>query len=67
MVLVNKERYLKLQLIFSIINSIVMFIIGVITTVLNVTSPNIVLVPLIVHIISYLLNFIVRKKGYVQY
>jgi len=67
MVIVNKEKYFMIQLYFSIINSIVMIIIGAVTTMLNVITPNIVLIPLLFHLINYLLIFIAKTKGYIQY
>jgi hypothetical protein len=66
-VLLNKEKYLKLQFYFALINSIVMIIIGVITTMLNVITSAIVLVPMLFHLINYVFIFSVRKKGYIQY
>lgn len=67
MVIVNKEKFLKIQLYFSIINSVVMITIGAVVTVLNVVNTNIVLIPLLFHLINYLLIFIAKKKGYIQY
>jgi hypothetical protein len=67
MVVLNKDKYLKLQFWFSLVNSIVMIIIGIKATMLNLVTSNILLLPVLFHLINYLLSLVARGKGYSQY
>lgn len=67
MVVLNKEKYLKLQFGFSIVNSIVAIIIGIIATMLNLGFPYVMASVFLFHIINYLLRIVAKRKGHIQY
>jgi hypothetical protein len=67
LVVLNKEKYLKLQFCFSAVNSILMIIIGVIATMLNLGSSYVLSSVLLFHIVNYLLRIVAARKKYIQY
>lgn len=67
MVVLNKEKYFKLQLYFSIVNSLWMIIVGIIIARENLITPNIFLIPILFHIINWVASLVARRKGYIDY
>ncbi|EQB86285.1 hypothetical protein J2Z44_002469 [Clostridium punense] len=67
MVVLNKERYFKLQLYFSIVNSLWMIIVGIIIARENLITPNIFLIPIPFHIINLISTLVARALGYIDY
>lgn len=67
MVVLNKEKYFKLQLYFSIINSLWVIIFGIIATKGNLVSHNILLLPIPFHIINLVTTLVARALGYIDY
>ncbi|ABR48406.1 hypothetical protein Amet_2248 [Alkaliphilus metalliredigens QYMF] len=63
----KEEEYLKLQLYFSFINSLMVVSIGIIITMYNLDTPYIVLTPLIVHLVNFAMKLTSKQKGYVEY
>ena len=60
----KEDKYLKLQLQFAILNSLIFIVIGIIVVLYDLKSPFIMLTPLILHIINYIMQKISRTKGY---
>jgi hypothetical protein len=66
-VILNKEKYLKVQLNFSIVNSVLMIIIGIIAAILNLSYTYAFLSVILFHIINHLSRLVAKRKGYIQY
>lgn len=64
--ILNNEKYLKLQLNFSIANSMIMIIVGLIATILNLSYGYVVLSVILFHAINYLFIVVAKRKGYIQ-
>ena len=67
MIVLNEERFLKLQLYFSIVNSILMIIIGLIITIVNLGLTYILASVILFHTINYLLRTVAESKRYIQF
>ncbi|WP_291574685.1 hypothetical protein [Clostridium sp. UBA4548] len=67
MIVLNNEKYFKLQLYFSILNSLWIIIVGIIATRENLVTPNILLLPILFHLINWLSTLVARRKGYIDY
>ncbi len=67
MIVLNNEKYFKLQLYFSILNSLWMIIVGAIATRANLVTPNILLLPILFHLINWISTLVARRKGYIDY
>ncbi|TCW42633.1 hypothetical protein EDC21_101253 [Thermohydrogenium kirishiense] len=65
--LLKSDEFLKLQLKFSILNSIYLIIFGILIMVLNLNSIFIVASGVIFYFINFLLFLEAKKKGYVDY
>jgi len=66
MVVLNEEGFYKLQLYFSIVNSILMIILGLIITMLNLGLSYIMVTLLLFHIINNLLRAVAKSKKYIK-
>lgn len=63
----RKDEYLKLQLYFALLNSLILIIIGSIIVGYNLNSPFIYLVPILNHIVNFIMNQVGKKKGYIEF
>jgi hypothetical protein len=63
--IIKLPEYLKLQLMFSIINSLYLILFGVVLLIYNVNNIFFVLSPLIFDFINYLLKVVSKRKGYI--
>lgn len=63
----KEDEYLKLQLYFSILNSLILIIIGSVILVYNSKSPFILLVPLLFHIVNSTMKKASKRKGYIEF
>lgn len=66
-VIIKSIEFLKLQLYFSIVNSLFLIIYGIVLTIYNVNHIYFLLAPLIFHFINYLLRIVSKKKKYINY
>ena len=66
-VLLNKEAFLKLQLYFSIINSIFLIISGLIITILNLNMNFVWPTVIIFGLINSLFRVVAKRKKYIQF
>jgi len=66
MIVLNQERFLKLQLYFSIVNSILMIIIGLIITMFNLGITYVMASVMLFHTINYLLRIVAKSKKYIK-
>lgn len=66
-VLVNKQKFLNLQLYISVINSACMIIFGIIVVKYNLSTIYIVAYPSLFHFINYIIRPISRNKKYIKY
>jgi len=66
MIVLNQERFLKLQLYFSIVNSILMIIIGLIITMFNLKMTYVMASVMLFHTINYLLRIVAKIKKYIK-
>lgn len=62
----KEADFLRLQLPFSILNSIVLILSGFILISFEISALVIVVVPLIFHIVNLFLKIISRQKGYIR-
>lgn len=62
MIILNQERFLQLQLYFSIVNSIFLIIIGLVLTILNLGMGYTFASIGIFHIINYLFKIVAKKQ-----
>lgn len=62
----KEADFLSLQLLFSILNSIVLILSGFILIRFEISTLVIVVVPLIFHIVNLFLKIISRQKGYIR-
>ncbi|WAG63413.1 hypothetical protein LL037_13010 [Clostridium estertheticum] len=67
MVVLNEEKFLNLQLYFSIVNSILMIIIGLIIALVNLGLTYIIASVLLFHTINYLLRSVAKSKKYISF
>ncbi|PHO07620.1 hypothetical protein BFT35_04960 [Thermoanaerobacterium thermosaccharolyticum] len=67
MTLIKSNEFLKLQLKFSILNSIYLIIFGILIVVFNLNTVFIVVAAVLFHFINFLLILEAKKKGYVDY
>lgn len=67
MIIIKKEEFLKLQLYFSIINSLYLIIIGLIAVLSNINAMRILTLMLLFHLVNYLLKVISKRKGFIKY
>lgn len=67
LIIVNKGKFLKLQLCISILNSLCILIFGLIVTIYNLRSPYIILTPILFTNKFYLVRLIGRIKQYIKY
>ena len=66
MIVLNQERFLKLQLYFSIVISILMIIIGLIITMFNLGITYVMASVMLFHTINYLLRIVAKIKKYIK-
>ena len=66
MIVLNEEKFLKLQLHFSISNSILMIIFGLVITINNLGLKYIMTLVLLFHTINYLLRVVAKSKKYIH-
>lgn len=62
----KEEKYLNLQLFFSIFNSLLMMIIGFIIVMNNLNDVYFLLTPLLFHLVNRLMKLISKQKGYIK-
>lgn len=67
LIIVNKHKFLKLQLYLSIFNSACIITFGLVVIIYNLKSAYIILFPLLFHFINYLIRLIGRTKQYIKY
>jgi hypothetical protein len=67
LIVVNKHKFLKLQLYLSILNSVCIITLGLVVIIYNLESAYIVLFPLFFHFMNYLIRLIGRSKQYIKY
>lgn len=67
MVVLNEERFLKLQLYFSIVNSMLMIILGLIITMFNLGFTYAIASVLLFYTINYLLRTVAKSKKYIHF
>lgn len=67
LIIVNKHKFLKLQLWFSILNSLGIIIFGLIVIIYNFTSTYIILSPVLFTLINSIVKPIGRIKKYIKY
>ena len=67
MIILNQEKFLQLQLYFSIINSIFLIIIGLVLTIFNLGIVYTFASIGIFHIINVLLRIVAKNKSYIQF
>lgn len=66
-IILDEQRFLKLQLNISIINSACTILFGLIVYIYNFSNPIIILYPLAFHFINYLTLLIGKKRQYINY
>lgn len=66
MIIGKDENYLKLQLYFSIANAIWLIAFGTIIIIYNFSSAWILLLPILFHIVNWILKITARRKGYIE-
>lgn len=62
----KEADFLRLQLFFSVLNSIVLMLAGFILISFEISTLVIVVVPLIFHMVNLFLKIICEKKGYID-
>ena len=62
----KEADFLRLQLLFSILNSIVLILSGFILISFEISALVIVIIPVIFHIVNLFLKIISRQKGYIR-
>lgn len=67
LIIINKEKFLKLQQYFTIINSIYLLIFGLIITLFSLADLYIGVVIILFLCDRYLLKIISIKKGYISF
>lgn len=63
----KKTKYLKLQLYFAILNSLILIVIGSIIIIHNLKSPLVFLVPILFHIVNIIMKKLSNRKGYIEF
>jgi O-antigen/teichoic acid export membrane protein len=66
-IIINEQKFLRLQLYCSILNSTCMIIFGIIIIADYIPSLYIISYPLLFHFINYLIIPIGRNKQYIRY
>lgn len=66
-IIINEQKFLRLQLYCSLLNSAYMIIFGIIIIAYNIPSKYIIPYPLLFHFINYLIIPIGRTKQYIKY
>jgi hypothetical protein len=64
---INLQAFLRLQLNFSIANSIYLIIYGILINILNLNSVFVIVGPLPVHLLNFWLIIQSKNKGYIDY
>ena len=67
MIVLNQERFLQLQLYFSIVNSIFLIIIGLVLTIFNLGIVYTFASIGIFYIINFLLRIVAKSKNYIHF
>lgn len=62
----NERKFLKLQLYFSVLNSVYLITYGLVILIYDLDNLYIVLSPLIFHFINYLIRLIGKSQGYIE-
>lgn len=62
----KEGKYLRIQLYFSILISLIFIVIGIIVAKNDLDSIYVVITPLILHLINFMIKMISRTKGYVE-
>ncbi len=62
----KEDKYLKLQLYFSISISLIFILVGIIVGKYNIDYIYILLTPLILHVVNFMVKVIAKAKGYVE-
>ncbi len=62
----KKREYYKLQLCFSIINSLIVMAVGIFITIKDARLAYIAVFPLLVHLINYIMKLVGKDKGYLE-
>ncbi len=64
-IIVDKEKFLKLQLYISIFNSACMIAFGIILTIYDLPYIYLTSYPILFHFINYMIQPVGRSKGYI--
>ncbi len=67
MKVIEMENFLRLQLTFSVINSLCMTALGVIVIIYKLSDIYVIASPLLFHFINYLFRAVSKRKGYITY
>lgn len=62
----KEAKYLKIQLYFSILTSLIFIAVGIIVAKNDLDSFYVVITPLFLHLNNFLIEMISRRKGYVE-
>lgn len=62
----KENEYLKLQLYFSILNALIIIVIGIIVVIYNLNNAYVIASPLILHLVNFIMKIISKRKGYVE-
>lgn len=62
----KEQKYLKLQLYFSVLNSLVLISMGITIVVYNLNTVYFVLIPLLFHLINFAMKLVSKIKRYVE-
>jgi len=66
-VVLDKHKFLKLQLYISIINSVCAILFGLVAYIYNLSNSYILLYPLVFHLINYVTILIGKRRQYIKY
>lgn len=62
----KEVKFLRIQLYFSILNSFIFIVIGIIAAKNDLDSFYVVITPLFLHLINFVIKTISRRKGYIE-
>ncbi len=62
----KKREYFKLQLCFSIINSLIIMAAGIFITIKDEQLIYVAVFPMLVHLVNYMMKLVGKTKGYLD-
>jgi len=62
----KEQKYFKLQLYSAVLNSLIIASTGIVLIIIKLDIPHYLLMPLLVHLINFVIKSISEEKGYIE-